>query len=42
VGYVTCLGDNRKGYRVPVGKIYGKNALGRPRYKCDYIKINIK
>jgi hypothetical protein len=32
VGYVACLGENRNGYRVVLGKIDGKRALGRPRH----------
>jgi hypothetical protein len=42
VGYVACLGENRKGYRVLLGEIDGKKVLGRPRHKWDYIKMEHK
>jgi hypothetical protein len=41
VGYVACVGESRKGYRVLVGKIDGMRALGKPRHKWEYYIANI-
>jgi hypothetical protein len=35
MGYAACLGDNRKAYRVVLGKIRGKIETEKPRYKRD-------
>jgi hypothetical protein len=33
VGPVECMGEERKVYRVLVGRPKGKRALGRPRHR---------
>jgi hypothetical protein len=42
VGFVACLGENRNGYRVLVGKIDGKRELAKPRHKWEYIEMDMK
>jgi hypothetical protein len=34
-GHVVCIGEERKVYRVLVGKPEGKKQLGRPRPRWD-------
>jgi len=35
------MGEMRNAYRILVGKHEGKRPLGRPRHRCDYIRIDI-
>jgi hypothetical protein len=42
-GHVACMGEERKVYRVLVGKPEGKRRLGRPgRRWDDRIKIDLR
>jgi hypothetical protein len=41
-GRVACLREERKVYKVLVGKPEGKRPLGRPRLRCeDGIKMDL-
>jgi hypothetical protein len=35
VGHVACMGEERKGYMVVMGKPKGKKPLGRPRHRRE-------
>jgi hypothetical protein len=42
VGHVACMGEERKMYKVLVGKPMGMRPLGRPKRKCeDRIRIDL-
>jgi hypothetical protein len=34
-GHVACVGEERKLYKVLVGKLEGKRPLGRPRHRWE-------
>jgi hypothetical protein len=34
-GHVACMGEERKMYRVLVGKLEGKRPVGRPRHRWE-------
>jgi hypothetical protein len=43
VGHVECMGEERKMYRVLVGKLEGKRPLTRPRYRWqDGIRMDLR
>jgi hypothetical protein len=39
---VGCMGQGRNLYRVLVGKPEGKRPLGRPRRRCETIKMDLR
>jgi len=41
-GHVARMGERRDVYRVFVGKPEGKRPLGRPRRRCDNIKMDLQ
>jgi hypothetical protein len=41
-GHVACIGEERKMSRVLVGKREGKRPFGRPRHKCDGIRMSLR
>jgi len=41
-GHVACIGVRRGAYGVWVGKLEGKEPLGRPRHRWKDIKMNIQ
>jgi hypothetical protein len=42
-GHVTCMGEERKVYRVLVGKPKGKRPVGRPRHRWeDGIRMDLR
>jgi len=42
-GHVACMGEEREGYRVLVGKPEGKRPLGRPRRRwVDNIRMDLQ
>ena len=41
-GCIACMGERRGVYRVLVGKPEGKRLLGRPRRRCDDIKMDLQ
>ena len=42
-GFVACMGERRRVYRVLVGKPEGKRPLGRPRHRWeDNIKMDLQ
>jgi hypothetical protein len=42
-GHVACMGEERKVYKVLVGKPKGKRPLGRPRYRWeDGIRMDLR
>jgi hypothetical protein len=42
-GHVACMGEERKVYKVLVGKPEGKRSLGRPRHRWeDGIRIGLR
>jgi hypothetical protein len=42
-GHVACIGEERKVYRVLVGKPEGKRSLGRPRRRWeDEIRMDLR
>ena len=42
-GHVACMGEERRMYRVLVGKPEGKRPLGRPRPRCvDNIRTDLQ
>jgi hypothetical protein len=41
-GNVACMGENRRAYRILVGRPEGRRPLGRPRCRCeDNIKMDL-
>jgi len=40
-GHATCKGGVN-GYKVFSGKPEGKRSLGRPRHRCDIVKMDLK
>jgi hypothetical protein len=41
--HVACMGEERKVYKVLVGKPKGKRPLGRPRHRWEYgIRMNLR
>jgi hypothetical protein len=43
VGHVTCVGVERKMYKVLVRRPEGRRPLGRPRRRLDYVmKMDIR
>ncbi|KAJ4434569.1 hypothetical protein ANN_23131 [Periplaneta americana] len=41
-GHVVCMGESRNAYRVLVGRPEGKRPLGRPRRRCEDIKMDLR
>jgi hypothetical protein len=41
-GHVTCIGEDRKVYRVLVEKPEGKRSLGRPRRRWENIRMDLR
>ena len=41
-GHVACMGEKRARYRVLVGKPEGKRPPGRPRRRCEDIKMGLQ
>ena len=42
-GHVTCMGERKGAYKVPMGKPEGKRPAGRPRHRCEYnIKMDLQ
>jgi hypothetical protein len=42
-GHVACMGEERKVYKVMVGKPEGKRPLGRPRHRWeDEIRMHLR
>jgi hypothetical protein len=42
VGHVACIGEERKVYKVLVGKPEGKRPLGRPRHRWeDVVRMDL-
>jgi len=42
-GHVVCMGEERRVYRVLVGKLEGKRPLGRPRHRwVDNIRMDLQ
>jgi hypothetical protein len=42
-GHVACMGDERKVYKILVGKPKGKRPLGRPRRRWeDGIRMDVR
>jgi hypothetical protein len=42
-GHVACMGEDRKVYKVLVGKPEGKRALGRPRHRWEFgIRMDLR
>jgi hypothetical protein len=43
LGHVACVGEDRKLYKVLVGKLEGKSPLGKPRRRCeDGIRMDLR
>jgi hypothetical protein len=42
LGQAACIRDMENAYRTLIGKPEGKRPLGRPRYRWDNIKIDLK
>jgi hypothetical protein len=40
--HVVCMGEGRNVYRVLVGKPEGKRSPGKPRYRWDGIKMELR
>jgi hypothetical protein len=41
-GHVACMGERSGAYRILVGRPEGRRPLGRPRRRCDNIKMALQ
>jgi hypothetical protein len=40
--HVTCMREMRNAYEILVGKPWGKRPFERPRWRWEYIKIDLR